>query len=623
VAKGAEAAAYDAGVTVGRSVGEALGFAGLAVGAQIGTYAGAATAGMLGLTAGIPGSIILGKTGLSIVAGAVAAGGGLAAAGAILGTVTAAVAGYYIGKKVGYALGFIPTAAVTLGPGAVSGAARHLAGKNVPGPLVPPANPDDNRHIGKVEKFASRAVGGFSALSGILGGGVLGGLAGTGAGLLTKSVALSTVLSHGLVGGFIGAGIGAVVLGYGGYKLVHGIGNVVHAAGRKLARGKERVELEMKSNELDKRVDGLHQTQQAIADERAKADAYFKQAMANVEQGVIDEDRSADDRLAAQVQRRHDMDVTVVQRNKDMDAQAAAVEDKTKHQDELAQARANKMRDDLANTDEQAYQKRRGDLQTWATQLDARQSEYDRKNRDMPQIVNDESNARVAARTADLESAYQTRKSGLDAREKDLQSQQSQLDDRKAHLPSLIKTESDRLYAELQGSLQAGLDQVEGGLKSDLASHQADLQRAYQAKQSQYSSELSEHERNLQATYDLQAASVAGLATDVQQLQQQVAATRGQADETRGEARRDEQQANDILNNLPNEKRQIQQQADQARAEANAARQQANQLAGQVQQAQRAAADAQAAYQQTAQQYNQLEAEIQQLTDELNNKLPH
>src|SRR5207247_1176144 len=94
-------------------------------------------------------------------------------------------------------------------------------------------------------------------------------------GLLAKNLALSAIAAHGMTGAIVGGAIGAIQLGVGGYKLVHGIGNICHNTARGLARGKESVELDMKDKELDKRTAGLKQAQADLASKRAEAQAYF------------------------------------------------------------------------------------------------------------------------------------------------------------------------------------------------------------------------------------------------------------------------------------------------------------------------------------------------------------
>lgn len=621
---GAAEAAYDAGDVMGRVVGGTASIGGAVGGAYLGSLGGAATMGLLGVGAGVPTAVLMGKSGLALLGGAFATGGALMQVGILIGTACGAAGGYYLGEKLGYAAGFVPAAVVSAPIGAVSGAARHVAGRTVEGPELDPVKHEERRQVGKVEGFASTVVMGIGGLSGLAGGAAIGGLAASGttavSGLLAKDLALSAIMAHGLTGAIIGGTVGAVLLGVGGYKLVHGIGNFAHNTARNLARGKEGVELDMKDKELDKRMAGLNQAEADLTARHKDAEGYFAREMARTQTEKTAEDASAATRIAAQDKRKTDMDQTVHDRNAAMDTQEAHIADKTANQDRLAQQRADARLVDLQKKDEAAYQTRKSGLETYQRNLDARQTEYDRKNSHMPEIVDQESSARRDRTQADYESKYQTRKGQNDSHEQTLKGQQSALDARRADLPNLIHKEGDRLLGIREGELKTDLGNVEAGLQRDLQAHQSDLSAAYQRQSSEYDSQLRSHENDLKAAYDVIQSDVSRLNSQVQNLQATSYGLQQNISQAQSSAANARSQASSILNNLESERSALQNEAQQARSEASSLHGQLSSAQSRLSSAQSQASSARADYERSAQEYNQLQADINSLNNQLGNR---
>jgi hypothetical protein len=623
VGLGAVTTANNNGDVMGRVAGGATSLAGAVGGAYLGSLGGAATMGALGLGAGIPAAILTGSHGLAILGSAFSTGGLLLQGGILIGTACGAVGGYFLGEKLGYAAGYVPTAAVSLPVGAASGVVKHFTGGTVEGFDNDPAKKEEVRKRSKLEKTASSLVGGIGTLSGLAGGGMIGGVIASGAatvnGLVAKDLAISAIMSHGLAGAAIGGAIGAVLLGYGGYKLVQSIGDIAHKSAKTLAAGKESVELDMKSKELDKRIAGLQQAEKNVEKTRAQAEGWFKQQFDKIGQSKTDEDASAAKRMADQDKRKTDMDAKVVSDNAAMDKQQAAVDDKAAHVDTIAQQRADGRLADLEQKDETAYQDRKGKLESWDKSLDARQAEYDRKNREMDKIVDQQSSSRRDATQADLEAKFQTRKGGLDQREAGLKQRQSQLDGRKAGLPNLVRAEGDRLLGIREGELKQSLAGVESGLQSDLRQHQSELQSRYDAQKSQDQQELQSRESSLNSSYQV-------VASQVSQLQQQVSALQSSANQmaasisqSQSNAQSYRSQAQQLLSSLSSERSALESEAQQARSEASSYQGQLSSAQGQLSSAQSAASQARSDYEQSAQEYNQLQADISRLNNELSN----
>lgn len=255
-----EGASTTVGGAVGLGVtalsGYAMTLGGAAVGAAIGGGFGPMLAAMSGAGP------------LGILTGTFAAVGTAAKIGMVLGGVTGTIGGWQLGTKVGgsvaKAAGFVP--------GFVAGAAEGLAGKETPAPAPKPVKePKPETKVDGAFKPASQVISGASALSGAVGGLVVGGTLAAAGGLahtaLSATATLSTFLTAlpttALIGGVAGAALMGYIGGKGGLQLVKGAKWVWDHTGGKLMEGrrptgealKERREaLEAREQDLTQRV---------------------------------------------------------------------------------------------------------------------------------------------------------------------------------------------------------------------------------------------------------------------------------------------------------------------------------------------------------------------------------
>jgi len=608
-----------AGDAVGRVTGGAAGIGGAVAGAWLGSLGGAATMGVLGL-----GAILAGEGGFSILGSAFSTAGTLARAGIVVATACGAVGGYYLGEKAGYVGGYVPSALLSLPVGVVSGAVKSLAGtpiayleKEKSAPVEP------ERVKSKLEKTVGSVIGGVGVLSGAAGGFALGGLVASGAsltsGLIARDVAFKAILSSGAWGAAIGAGVGAVLLGVGGYKLVDGAGDLAHAAGRKLARGKERVELDMRSQELDKRISGLEAAASQLKVQQEKTDAYFAAATQAVADSKVDAEKrlvQADDKIVADSQA---MDRKETEKNAELDGKLAEVADKTARQDELAQGRANVDLSNLQSREENKYQTRKGQLASWESNMNSRQTEWERKNREADQIVEKEASRRTEATRSQLESAFQTRKSGLDRREAGLKSDQSKLDARKADLPNLIRAEGDKHIAKRTGELEKDLAGVRAGLQSDLDRTAESLRSERQREQERLNDLFSGRKSQYETQERAAQAVVTSLESTVSGLRREVDTKADRIQDARGRTQSAQRETQQVLSSITSDKGALEREASQAKSEVSGLRSRAASARSEATSARRDAENAKAGYQQAAAEFNGLQAEIQRLSNEIAN----
>lgn len=612
-----------AGDAVGRVTGGAAGIGGAVAGAWLGSLGGAATMGVLGLGAGIPGAILAGEGGFSILGSAFSTAGTAARAGIVLATACGAVGGYFLGEKAGYAAGYVPTAVLSVPVGLVSGAGKSLAGTPIAHiPFERPAS-EPERAKGKLEKTVGSIVSGVGVLSGAAGGFALGGLVASGAslasGLVARDVAFKAIMSSGAWGGAIGAGVGAVLLGVGGYKLVDGAGDLAHAAGRKLARGKERVELDMRSQELDKRIAGLEQASEALKTQEARTDAYFAAATQAVADSKVDAEKrlvQADEKIVADSKQ---MDKKEAVKTAELDGILANVAQKIENQDGIAQSRADGDLVALKGREESRYQTRKGQLASWESNMNSRQTEWERKNTEADQIVETEASRRTENTRQGLESAFQTRKSGLDRREAGLKTDQAKLDARRADLPNLIRAEGDKHIAQRTGELEKDLATFRAGLQSELDRTAATLQNERQREQERLNDVLGNRQSQYQAQETAAQSVVTSLEGTVSGLRREVDQKEDRIQDARSRTQSAQRETQQVLSSIVSDKGSLEREASQAKSEVSGLRSRAASARSEATSARRDAENAKAGYQQAAQEFNGLQAEIQRLSNEIAN----
>jgi len=601
--------AHEAGDKMGRIIGTVGAVGGGVAGANIGALGGAAAMGIIGLGAGVPTAILGGSQGLSIIADAFSSGNALARAGILAGTVLGVAGGAYLGSKVGYAAGYAPTVALAIGPATIGEAFN----KN-PQPVEAKKTEEPARKESKLEDWASKGAIGAGLIMGGTGGLALGGLIGSGAGLtagiIAKDVALSTITKTGVIGAGIGLVAGAALLGLGGAKLVDFIGDRAHDVTSGLAKGKESVELDMKDKEYTKRIDGLKKAEEEIKTKRADAETYFANQAQSLQQAKQNEDAHVAKEEASLKENVDAMDKKVADKTKEFDGIMAQVQEKTGKQDEIADQRANQRLEDHKKASEDKYQERKAGLENFEDSMDARDKEYDRKNKEMDSIVDSQSDSRVDVTTKELQGKYDARKSSLDSRENDLKVRQDSLDKKKADMPNLIRQEGDVHYAKREGELKSELSGVEKGLQKDLDSHKQTLKSEYDQKERQYTSEYS----SKKSTVDSKQSHVNSMRQDVSNKENQIR-------DTEDRARRNESEAESILSSIPSEKGRYLDEANRARNEASSLRGQVSGAQSSLSSAQSAANSAQSDYQRSASEFNQLQSDINSLQNQIANAI--
>jgi len=613
----------EAGDAVGRVIGSAVGIGGAVGGAYLGAAGGAATMGLLGLGAGVPGAILAGKGGLSILGTAFSTGGVLAKAGIVAGTACGIVGGYYLGSKLGYVLGAVPTAVVAAPVGAIDGLGKAISGKGADEIVTEKHEPEVKRKRTKAEQIGSTVLGGVGLLSGAAGGAAIGGIVASGAaltaGLIAKDVALSAITSTGVTGAAVGAAVGAVLLGVGGYKIIDTIADASHSVARSLSKGKERVELEMKGKELGERIEGLKKAEGDLSTKKAESEKYFAaqfesliQAKADEDKHVVAEEQKTKEEIAA-------MDQKVIDKSKEFASIMADVAQKTENQAKIADERASKKLDEHKVAEENKYVERKVGLENYEASMDARDTEYDRKNKEMDKIVDEQSDFRRDQTASELEAKFQTRKTGLDQREDTLKDRQKAYDDRKADMPNLIKTESDKHYAKKEGELKADLNNVEKGLQNDLDNHKATLKRDYDQQAREYDNQYDNRENTLKSAYSVKAASVATQQQQVDRLKSELQSKQRELENLKSSVYRKNQEASSILSSLPGKKSQLLNEASRARQEASSVQSQISSSQGTLSSAEREADSARSDYQSSAARMNQLQADISRLQNQINN----
>lgn len=667
------------GDSVGTVTGGALGVAGAVSGAYMGGLGGAATMGLLGLGAGVPMAVMAGKEGLEILGGAFSTAGTLAQAGIVISTVAGAVGGYYVGEKVGYAAGFLPAAAVGMPAGAIGGIGRAWSGRGPRELVNPKENKLPERNNSKFENTMNAAISGLGTLSGAAGGAAIGGLIASGVsltgGLIARDVAMSAITSSGLVGAGIGAVVGGVLLGVGGYKLVDSMFDAKQSVMNRLERGKEKVELEMTEQELDKKLAGLNEAEAKFADQGERVEAYFK---ANEQQ--MDRDRSGADQMVEQTrvelgEHKARVDKKSAQRSSEQDKFASEITYKEENRESIAEQRATDRHNARVEGQETEYQDRKTKYENWESTLDARQTEYDRKEASKESIVDAESTSRRNRTSAQMESSYQSRKGGLNNYQSSMESRQAALDKKTRDMPTLIKNRSDEHYADRTAELKSDLAGVRSGLQSDLDRHQRGLDDKLSSHQGQLDGQLRDHqsrldstlsdkrnglqrtldnlvrenrseleskqtnhrnihdgqERRLDSEYQNQQrqfsstesaleSSVATLDRQVDRLESEVGSLRQNVERTSSEASSTQSRADSKLRDLSGAKSRLEGEARQARSELSSLRSQLSSAKSRLASAQREAASAKDGYQSSANTHAQLEAEVRRLEREIANR---
>jgi hypothetical protein len=601
--------AHELGDKGGRILGTVGAVTGGVVGANIGALGGAAAMGIIGLGAGVPTAILGGSQGLSIIADAFSSGNALARAGILAGTVLGVAGGAYLGSKVAYGVGYSLTAGAAIAPATIGEAFN----KN-PEAIEAKEPKEPARKESKLEDWASKGAIGAGLIMGGTGGLALGGLIGSGAGLtagiIAKDVALSTITKTGVIGAGIGLVAGAALLGLGGAKLVDFIGDRAHDVTSGLAKGKESVELDMKDKEYTKRIDGLKKSEEEIKTKKADAEVYFSGQAQSLQQAKQNEDTHVVKEEAALKENVDNMDKKVAEKTKEFDSVMAQVQEKTGKQDEIAGHRANERLIDHLKVSEDKYQERKAGLENFEGSMDARDREYDRKNKDMDKIVDNQSDSRVDVTTKELQGKYDARKSSLDSRESDLKVRQDTLDRKKTDMPNLIKQEGDVHYAKREGELKDELSGVEKGLQKDLDGHKQTLQSEYKQKEGQYNSE-----------YSSKKSVVDGKESRVNSMRQDVSHKETQIRDTENKARHNEQEAESILSSIPMEKGRYLDEANRARNEASSLRGQVSGAQSSLSSAQSSANSAQSDYQRSASEFNQLQSDINSLQNQIANAI--
>jgi chromosome segregation ATPase len=304
------------------------------------------------------------------------------------------------------------------------------------------------------------------------------------------------------------------------------------------------------------------------------------------------------------------MDKKVAEKTKEFDSVMAQVQEKTGKQDEIAGHRANERLIDHLKVSEDKYQERKAGLENFEGSMDARDREYDRKNKDMDKIVDNQSDSRVDVTTKELQGKYDARKSSLDSRESDLKVRQDTLDRKKTDMPNLIKQEGDVHYAKREGELKDELSGVEKGLQKDLDGHKQTLQSEYKQKEGQYNSE-----------YSSKKSVVDGKESRVNSMRQDVSHKETQIRDTENKARHNEQEAESILSSIPMEKGRYLDEANRARNEASSLRGQVSGAQSSLSSAQSSANSAQSDYQRSASEFNQLQSDINSLQNQIANAI--
>ncbi len=204
-----------ASTTVGGAVG--LGVTALAGYAM--TIGGAAVGAAIGGGLGPMLAAVSGAGPLGILAGAFTTAGAAAKVGMVLGGVTGTIGAWQVGTKVGgsvaKAAGFVP--------GFVAGAVEGLAGKQVPPPSPQPVKePKPETKLDGAFKPLGQVIGGASAMSGAVGGLVVGGTLAAAGGLahaaLSSTATLGTFVAALPTTALVGGAVGAALMGYLGGK---------------------------------------------------------------------------------------------------------------------------------------------------------------------------------------------------------------------------------------------------------------------------------------------------------------------------------------------------------------------------------------------------------------------
>ncbi len=394
--------------------------AGGIIGASAGAWTGMVGGAMVGVAAGgavaAPISSILSNGGWDFIKTGFQTVGTAGQIGMAVGATALAVGGWVVGSKVGEVAGAPLPYAFGLGTGAVKGTLRHLGQEagalppKAPEPK-PPAAPPSVSNDSFLVKNAGRALGGFGLLAGAAGGGTVGALLGTGAevvsGLVSGDLGLSAVTRAGLIYGGIGATAGAVTGMVGGMALAKGVQSAVSGVVDGTRMSRHWLELEKKDslmNDLERRL-------------------------VTNESDFGKEQQAGNANIAQREQ-------ALGSRQEKLTEQRTVLNETISNEQGLTSGRSDQLYTQKTQ-DLNAYE---GKLDGTKAHLDSENSRLQTKESSLETLIRDEATARRENHQNTNQAKYDSRKTGLENREVDLQGQEKRID----------QTAENQAQAELQ-----------------------------------------------------------------------------------------------------------------------------------------------------------------------------
>lgn len=478
---------------LGNRAANVVGGAGAVIGASIGASAALAGGAIVGMAAGgavaMPiaqlfssGGFDFIKTGLS----SVGVGGQI---GIGLALVTLTVGGGVVGDKIaglaakplGYGTG--------LATGAVKGTLRYMGQEaGALPPVKREEKPETQPIVSKKSPLMAniqRGFGGVGALTGLTGGATLGLAIGAGteivSGLFKGDLGMAAVTTAGLWGAGIGGGAGAIVGGIGGMK----VADMIHSGFNGIA---ETSRISQKLLEQDKRGNLMDE----LRDRLQTNEADFNK-----------EKQAGDSNVAAR-------ETALNQRSESLTKQQQTLNDKLTNESGITQARSNELYTNKTNE----FAAFEGRLDADKTHLDSEKVRLTGKEGNIDNLIRQEATQRRETHRNAEQGKYDTRKGGLESREKALQTKETKINDiahdqvqkelnplRQEASAARSQAASNRSEASNQRSEASRLEGQIGGILAEAQRYdsQANSQESQNSSLRSEESSLSSRENSLES----------------------------------------------------------------------------------------------------------------------------
>jgi hypothetical protein len=474
---------------VGDQTAGALAIPGAVAGGWVGFTGGVAAGLAAGVVTGLVSGAVVGSGGGAFVSTALAAGGFTTQAFGLIGAVSGAVGGWTAAGAVGQIPGKIIGGVLGGVAGAGKGAANYYNG--VTGASTPeaPQNPEEGpkQSTGEFKGWGRNAaivVGGVSALGGITGGAIVGAGVMTGAGVMAEGLTWAAL--EAAKGGAIGgAAIFGVVSAIGGYQLIKAGHNFIINRRHNLQQLEQASQLTVKENALNKQVARLDDLDAKAESKHTAALADIKQRTQELDgrQGVVGEKEGQvalkvanQDKLSAdrgeelykgEKSRLIGQESGLKAEDRRQEGEAKRLETKEAEVPELVRQRASKMLSELEQKLEASYQSRKG-------QLSERERGLDRREADIPRIVDQKVQAELQPIRDDIDrNRREERKLNAEA-----DSDRREAGDLMARIPGLqAETRSNQNRADSLRREADGLRPEFRSLNSEVTASNQDLER--------------------------------------------------------------------------------------------------------------------------------------------------